>query len=80
MNDNLPWYKLEQIIVINDSAQKDLAKKYPNEMVRWSILRRRNGQYCPMARGVLKLIAYNERKNADFNNNLEEGTWTRIWT
>lgn len=78
MSDYVEWKRLEEVIVGNDAAQKDLAAKYPHEMVRWTILRERNGRFCPMARGVLKLIAYNERDNDVFKSNLENREWKTL--
>lgn len=79
MSNYVDWQRLEQIIVPDEAAQQDIARKYPNEMIRWSILRKRNGRFCPMARGVLKLIVYNERDNAAFKKNLDESKWTTIY-
>jgi hypothetical protein len=79
MSNYVPWQRFEEILVNSTSAQTNTAKKYPNEMVRWSILRRRNGRFCPMARGILKLIVYNERENTDFIEVLDSRKWKDVF-
>lgn len=75
------WQRLEDILNRDNEAQKDIAIKYPDEMVRWNILRKRNGRFCPMARGILKLLIAYEKDNTQFFKNIEDGQWTKMnWT
>lgn len=66
--------------LIQDEANLiDLASVYPNEIRKWIALQRRNGKYCPLSRGVLKMIMYYEKDNAVFNEMLKNGAWDQSW-
>lgn len=70
------WRAFEKLLESSAEIREDVAKKYPAEMVKWSVLRKRNGRFCPMSRGVLKLICYQESRNKAFKESLEKEKWT----
>ena len=74
------WQKLENIVNSDDSALKDIASKYPQEIMRWVALVKRNGKGCPMSRGVLKQLCFYEAKNIQFRDNVDSGKWTNIFS
>ena len=74
MNPNL-WRLLENMLDRNTVALDSLTRRYPRDIERWTVLRKRNGRGCAMARGLLKVIIYNEKNNLQFINNLETCTW-----
>ena len=69
-----PW-KLGQLLNKNEDALKYVAQRHPAEIRRWLALRKRMGRNCPMARGVLKLIAYKEGDNEKLLIATENGEW-----
>jgi len=75
MSEYPDWRILEKLLESDIDIQADIAKKYPNELVRWSILRKRMGRFCPNARGILKLICYMEIKNKAFKQCIIEQKW-----
>ncbi len=72
------FHNLEKLLE-QESVIIDLAIVYPNEVRKWIALQRRNGKYCPLSRGVLKMIIYYERDNKVFVKNLETLTWDTEW-
>jgi hypothetical protein len=75
MSQYAEWLKLEELLTSNDSALKQVAAKYPQEIMKWLALRRRMGAQCPTARGVLKLICFYEANNEKFIKAVNNNVW-----
>lgn len=69
------WENLESLMENNDTALKAIAAKHPDLVTKWTILRKRMGRGCPMARGCLKIIVLYEADNDKFIRSTETGIW-----
>jgi len=69
----LDWQKLEALMDNDEDALKYIAQKYPAEIRRWLSLRARQGRFCPVARGVVKLLAWMAKDDATISRSVESG-------
>lgn len=74
MNPNL-WRFLEEMLDTNTATLDSVKRRYPRDLDTWMVLRKRNGRGCALARGLLKVIIYNEKNNSQFINNLQTRNW-----
>ena len=69
------YLDLERLLLTDPAASSYLERRYPDDMKKWSVLRRRMGATCPLARGVLKVLCAYERDNERLIRAVEEGKW-----
>lgn len=69
------YLELEKLLESSQVAFSFIKSKYPKEIERWEVLRKRMGRYCPMARSALKIVCAYEKNNDKFIKSCKDGVW-----
>ena len=69
------WLELEKLLEVSTEAVAYFTGKYQAHMVRWMYLREKMGRFCPMARGVLKMLVMLEADNTKLIESTKAGKW-----